>query len=246
MVAVTFCPPHAALGADAPEVIQLKSRQAVSATFDSHGEAVSTGIAFSDYDRMATYKRGGSSGLKKVPTWINSPETFREVVTRMVENRAFFQRTYSLYGTHKDRISRAQLALNGQRDKLIAICDRLCEEYVQKLNAGADRTDLLGLAKKIEEKDSQIAHIAQNAALVTSILFLSYRVGMNSTEVAAELKCVKPPLVRQIGHRARQIGDEIIGGKIHAEKWKRRAARAAASRAARAAAARDKGEKQNG
>jgi len=42
---------------------------------------------------------------------------------------------------------------------------------------------------------------------------------MNSTEVAAELKCVKPPLVRQIGHRARQIGDEIIGGKIHAEKW---------------------------
>ena len=125
----------------------------------------------------------------------------------MVERRACFADAQP--GTQQERIDRAQAKINKSRDRRIKVLDRLCERYLQLKCAGADTREL---EARIEGVDTALAHMDRCAALITSILFLSYRAGMNSTSVAEVLGCVKPPLVRQTNYRARKIAEEIFGG----------------------------------
>jgi hypothetical protein len=207
MVPITFCPPHAASGTD-PDPQFQNHQLPVSATFGAHGVACSTGISFSDYNFMTTAKPPAQHWRKIKPLWIRDTDKFREVVTRMVEHRAGF--FTAQLGTHQQRIDRAQNRLNRSRDNKIGLLDKLCERYIAAKAAG-EPTGFL--AQKIEEADTSIAHLDRAAALVTAILFLSYRAELNSVDVSAILVCVKPPLVRQTCYRARKLAERIFSGE---------------------------------
>jgi hypothetical protein len=208
MVKVTHCPPHAAYGTDSqPQFVRYQLP--ISATFDAHGVVRSTGISFSDYARMQTATPPAPHWRRIKPDWILDVEKFREVVTCVVERRAGL--SFHQPGTHQQRIDCAQKRLNRLRGNKIGLLDALCEKYIAA-KARGDNEAMKALAQKIEESDTVIAHLDRAAALVTAILFLSYRVGMNSVDVSAVLTVVKPPLVRQVCYRARKLAEQIFSG----------------------------------
>jgi hypothetical protein len=207
MVPITFCPPHAASGT-APDPQFHKLAMPISTMFDAHGQVRSNGIGFEEYGRMQSSGGRVQHWRKIKPLWIRDTDKFREVVTRMVEHRAGF--FTAQLGTHQQRIDRAQNRLNRSRDNKIGLLDKLCERYIAAKAAG-EPTGFL--AQKIEEADTSIAHLDRAAALVTAILFLSYRAELNSVDVSAILVCVKPPLVRQTCYRARKLAERIFSGE---------------------------------
>jgi hypothetical protein len=207
MVPITRCPARAAAGT-APDPQFIRYQLPISATFDAHGVAHSTGISFDDYSRMQTATPSAQHWRRIKPDWVLDTLKFREVVTCVVERRAGFSTTQP--GTHQQRIDRAQLRLNALRKNKIRALDALCGRYIAAKAAG-ESTKLL--AQKIEEADTLIAHLDRAAALTTAILFLSYRAELNSVAVSELLVCVKPPLVRQICYRARKLAERIFSGE---------------------------------
>jgi hypothetical protein len=67
------------------------------------------------------------------------------------------------------------------------------------------------LAAQIENLDSQLVILDRTAAIIASILFLSYRVGLDSVGVSQYLGCVKPPMVRQVIFRCRKLAARLKG-----------------------------------
>ncbi len=157
-----------------------------------------------------------------------SKTAMREIIVRFVERRSFSKmQQQKIHGSLQERLIRAQQRLDAHRPALIATLDSLCEQYVTAKLVGD-----LATAKKleclIEGIDTRLRIETPNfAAIVTAILYFSYRIGnMDSVAVGAQL-FVKPCHIRQILARCRKLAGEkpaARGGRarLTREEWQAR------------------------
>jgi hypothetical protein len=218
-VAITKCPPSDAFGMLKPEPQFANNvRQPVSATFDAHGVATSTGISFGDYQFMQTTTRAQANFHRTgVPAYALDTNKLREVITRAVEIRAGLTRM-QLDAPLAARLAFAQNRIVEKRKVRIAALDGLCSRYMAVVtSAEQDRLTVKQLQRDIESLDTTIRIDEHAAAFIAAILYLSYRVKYNATQVGSLLG-LKADHVRQVLARCNHIAKEIESGlrKPHA------------------------------
>jgi hypothetical protein len=186
----------------------------------------STGIDWADYGRMTTHRKKLESGRKlPTPEWVNNNTIVREVLVLFMEERAhlvlcgkkgtMYENTLrgAREGTLNDRLDRAhKTMLERQRPKIEANLQRLCARWATEAAEKKARLTIL-----IENADTQLRIIERGAAVFLGVLHYTYRMGMDSVAVAAELG-LKPPHVRQILYRLKQAHEMIEGiraGRVH-------------------------------
>jgi hypothetical protein len=214
-VPITICPPRSAFSLlQAEQQFAHLGNRPVSVTFDSHGVRDSTGIDFESYSRMQTTKKGYVWFWKTgIPDFVMKPSKLREVISSAVENRAGFRsREWQLPLTQQQRLVVAQKVLNEKRESRISALDSLCARYLAAREALAPRPVVAKLESAIENLDTALRVDENAAAYITAVLYLSYRVRMNSTQVASELG-LRPPHVRQILYRCNIIAKRIESGE---------------------------------
>lgn len=182
-------------------------------SFDSHAFAgkraqavsTSTGIAYDDYRGMHRY-RHKPSGERRLPTpdWALDDTLLRPLIVAYVEDRAAVGIGP---GTLSERLARANEALRQRRPKLNADLDRLSREYVYTVDPSRKRD----LEIDIEGLDTCIRVNDRWAAVLAAIVYLYYRVRLDSVAVGEELG-LKPPHVRQVLYRLHQVADRLANG----------------------------------
>jgi hypothetical protein len=207
-----MCPPRNAFSLlQAEQQFAHLGQKPISVRFDAHGVATSSGIDFDSYSRMQTTKKGYVWFWRTgIPDFVMKPAKLREVITRAVEIRAGFHKWHSAL-TQQERLVVAQKALDEKREAKIATLDSLCARLL-RWRAHEPRPVVAKLESAIENIDTALRVDENAAAFIAAILFLSYRVRMNSTQVARELG-LKPPMIRQILYRCNIIARHIESGE---------------------------------
>jgi hypothetical protein len=218
-----MCPPRNAFSLlQAEQQFADLGNKPSSVTFDSHGVVSSTGLSMSDYGRMQTTAKSYVWFWRTgIPDFVMKPAKLREVITRAVEIRAGF-RAWPVPLPQQQRLVVAQKALDEKREAKIATLDSLCARYLAAHEALEPRPVVAKLESAIENIDTALRVDENAAAFIAAILFLSYRVRMNSTQVAHELG-LKPPMIRQILYRCNIIARQIESGEpVRAERRKKK------------------------
>jgi len=200
------------------EPLKYERQQPVDAAHcDGDGEQVcATGLSFSDYSRMQTRVRKGASHFRTgIPAYALDDEKLREVVVRAVEMRAGVPDKL-VKGDHAQRMEFAHKRLLAQVPMIEKRLENLCHRFVERVQSGPlSFEERQRLERRQQELDSRLMMVARLPAIITAVLYLSYRVGggMDSVGVSSELGCVKPPTVRQILRRAKLLADRIERGE---------------------------------
>ena len=161
-----------------------------------------TGISFDDYGFMQTHQRKQSAERKlPTPTWAVNDAALREVLVSYLERRAVIRPGT---GTLRERLARAKDAVIVQRAELNRRLDRLSRKYV----AAKRRKRKRALQVEVEGVDTAIRISESGAALAAAIVYLYFRVGLDSPGVGEVLR-LKPPHVRQVLHRMRRIAKQL-------------------------------------
>jgi len=194
---VTICPP-----APEPQSLHYAAHQfegdhlhAVHAVKTAEGWNT-TGIAFEDYTRFNIRRRKPSNERKQLtPEWALSADKTREVLVNFIESRAGILKRARV-GTLRERLTRAQNQLQLQRKDMDKTLTGLCHEYhSQSLNRHSDKVRLHILAVEIEVLDTRLRMTALGPGAVLRMIYLYYKVRLNSVGVAAEIG-MKPPHCR--------------------------------------------------
>lgn len=166
-------------------------------------------IAFSDYERMHTARRKVQRGRRlDAPSWATNDKELREVVLRYCERRFYLRLGNKLNEvnplTNEQRL--AQI-----RDKELKWAERCRENLLGLLARKKAEPNNTRLDIDIQNADSQILIARRGvAAIAVAIVYLYYRLGWDSPEIAQELG-IKPPLVRQTLARLHNAAE----GKIY-------------------------------
>jgi hypothetical protein len=164
--------------------------------------STATGISFDDFGFMQTrqHKQSGERRLP-TPTWALNNAALRELITAYMEKRAGIPR-----GTGKlsERLARAKQSLIRRRAAINATLDRLSHKYVAAKRPKRKRA----LQIEIEGLDTWVRISESGAAVAAAIVYLYYRVGLDSPGVAEILR-LKPPHVRMVLCRMRRIAKRL-------------------------------------
>ena len=122
----------------------------VHAEFDGH-DFQSNGISFEDYSRMSTRQHKLAPGRHgAAPDWVFNDSKLRAVLVGCIEARAHQQYVAKhQYGTHAERLARAQKKLDTRRSELEARIDKLCKAYMAAKATG-DAAAAQAVAQKVE------------------------------------------------------------------------------------------------
>jgi DNA-directed RNA polymerase specialized sigma24 family protein len=204
-VAVTICPPapaHIMLGAESQF---CRSAQPVAVHFIAGGECVGTGIAFDDYQNMQTRARGNYK-RRAAPAW--SDKELQEILCALLEHRACIHEVPKGL-TRLQRIDAAHQRLLTRRAGLLRALDDHVQRYMELRAAGLPTKNV---ESKIEMYDAQLEMLPRLPAILCAVIYLSYRLGFTSPQVAHSLKC-SPVFVRQVLSRARTTAGKIERGE---------------------------------
>jgi hypothetical protein len=212
---VTVCPAASAHDLLADEPIFHRPALAVSAHFTAGGECVSTGISFDDYHGMRSMSRGNFKRRKAPPTW--SDDQLQEILCVALEVRAgIYEAPKSL--SRLQRIEAAHQRLLARRDGLLNALDVLCERFMELRAVGLPTKDV---EAQIEMYDAQLLMLPRLPAILCAVVYLSFRLGFTSTQVAHQLR-VTPVFVRQVLFRIRVIAGKIERGESLHSSWGRK------------------------
>lgn len=190
-----------------------------------------TGLSYQDFQSMQTFQRK-QSGERRLPTplWAINDALFRKLLVTFMEGRLGLRPGK---GTIIDRLDRARLAALAQHPRLNETIDRLNLEYVQVQRGGvtdaeverrtiqpplpsfedetkvqAARERLVELEVEIEGIDTYLRYTRNGGAgVLAQVVYLYYRVGLDSVGVADETG-LKPPHVRQLLYRLNEVWKE--------------------------------------
>jgi hypothetical protein len=151
---------------------------------------------------MQTYQHKQSAERKlPTPTWAVNDAALREVLAVYMEKRAGIRPGT---GTLSERLARAKEAVISQRAQMNQKLDRLSRRYV----AAKRRKRKRALQIEVEGVDTAIRISENGAAVVAAIIYLYFRVGLESPGVAEVLR-LKPPHVRIVLWRMRRIAKDL-------------------------------------
>lgn len=164
--------------------------------FDRKYRAVSTKsrIAFSDYERMHTTRRSVERARRlDTPSWASNDKELRDVVLRYCERR-FYLRSRGKINEVSPLSVEQRLARIREKELKWADTAKLilCRMIARQKTEPSDKLDI-----QIQNIDSQILIARRGAAAIAvAIVYLYYRLGWDSPEIAQKLG-IRPPLVRQ-------------------------------------------------
>jgi hypothetical protein len=168
-----------------------------------HPVSIATRLSFQDYSGMQTYtkKQSGQRRLE-TPQWAVNDVFLRELLVAYLENRAGIRKPK---GTLRARRARVRRVAISQHPRFNATLNRLNSEYVQAQRDGVPRERLKELEIEIENLDTHI-RTTRNGGMdfVAAVVYLYYRVGLDSVGVGGELG-LRPPHVRQILWKLRNV-----------------------------------------
>ena len=224
MIEVQKCPPMPSYSLLPDDPVFKRNRPVLLHDHDKHGNRKNaTQLSTADICAEGTMQvhGNGKGGLRNKPIypWMQSTECLRQIVLIMVEMNAYYGRPRSrnaeevLKFTPWERIERANKFIRARRGKSVERLEQLCHAFVASKNIG-DIEEQKRLGRNIGEMDARLRHSDDYASLVASVLYLSWRMGVSSSAVAALTNgAMSPTSCRQLLHRARKIGCEIFMGK---------------------------------
>jgi hypothetical protein len=203
-----------------------------------------TRLAYSDYVFMSTRQHSLSNERRlATPLWALNDHKLQELLVVFMEERAGIRHRK---GTLQERLERAKRAVIAQHPKKMRTLKSLCMRFVDLLKHGSAQSEeecaaamekrsggtppLDGLAKpfheeynlrtldiEIEALDTYLSYTRTGGAdILAAIVYLYYRVGLDSVGVGIQLG-LKPPHVRQILYRLNQTWLDQMGQPESAE-----------------------------
>jgi hypothetical protein len=185
--------------------------------YDPHNRAVSaeSRISYSDYEFMHTQRR--KPYIKRRTNkyeWALNDSTLRNVVLTFLERRYYITSLVPAGASDADRVARIEAQAKFQmKAREVHLNDRF-EAYEQAKKDGAPAKRLLELQIEFQNADSRIMFDRRPVELLNAVVYLSYRLGYDSTTVAEQLKML-PPAVRILLYRLNYVADDIQSGHVY-------------------------------
>jgi len=192
----------------------------VHVEYGAGGAMHTHGIAFEDYTRMSTSLKHKPRGGRRsdAPVWAMDDAKLRAVMVRSLELRARLDAPQQ--GTEKDRLARAQRALQADNATLVDRLKKMAAQYVQlKAAPDVDAEQVAKMEEQIESVDTVLRTNAAWAEKVVAIVYRYYRLGEDSVAVAQAVG-LKPPHVRQTLWRLQQTWEELQGNTDRVRRTK--------------------------
>jgi len=139
------------------------------------------------------------------PTWAVNDSALRKLIVAYMEKRAGISPGK---GTLPERLERARQAALRQHPEMNATLDRLSRKYVTAKRPKRKRA----LQIEIEGLDTTLRISENGAAVIAAVVYLYYRVGLDSPGIAEVLR-LKPPHVRIVLYRMRRIAEQLSAPK---------------------------------
>jgi hypothetical protein len=210
MTDVTVCPAAPAHILLAQEPMFNRRALPVSARFTGHDDFVSTGLAFDDYHRMQSFTVKTHKRRNAVPTWNDGQ--LQEILCVALEQRAgIYEVPKSM--TRLQRLEAAHQRLLARRDGLSKALDAASGQYLKLRAAGLPTREV---EAKFQMYDAQLSMLPRLPAVLCAVIYLSYRLGFTSPQVAHQLR-VSPVFVRQVLSRIRTTAAKIERGESGVE-----------------------------
>lgn len=169
---------------DQHQFVRVRTR-AVEAHVTADGFET-TGISFQDYDRMHRVSTGSAPRRNGIPEWANSDESLRERVLDMLERRLYLRSHKGM--TNAQRLERIDATAKAG---IPALKEALAERVRRYSEAPTPRLEI-----QIQNFDSDIVLRQRGiASVMIAVVYKSYRLGWNSTQVANDL-LIKAPTIR--------------------------------------------------
>jgi hypothetical protein len=186
-----------------------------------HVRAVSaeTGISYNDYSRMHLQHRSQAVKRRKgVPEWAMDDVQTRQVILTFLERRYFLKPAGGV--SDADRLARIAEHANFYADHRQRVLGERLDEFKASQDQGLLPKRLRELAIEAQIADSRAMFDRRPAELLTSIVYLSYRLGMNSRQVAEQLH-ILPPAVRILLWRLNRVAEDLQAGRPYRVRRKR-------------------------
>jgi hypothetical protein len=171
-----------------------------------------TGIAFSDYEKMHI-ERHSTKVWRRRPekiAWAFNDTLLKNTILTFLERRYFVPQLPDL--TDEERIARIEAhAKWRETSRQIHLNDRL-DAYKKAKDEDAPAKRLKELEIEAQNADSRLRFDRRPVELVTSIVYLSYRLGFDSTQVAEQLG-ILPPHVRIVLMRLNFVAADLATGR---------------------------------
>ncbi len=208
-----------------------RREQPIHAELNGEGGFNTPGISFEDYTRMQTCVKMKASGnrQREAPIYARNDTEFRRVLLAYLETRAFSKKQREFLAEVDEpaspvqKMNRVCRVLAAKNARLLEVLTVLSKEYVSLKNLRTEHPYRAARLKTLEceiQTTEQTMRMNRNpAAIVAGVIYLAYRVGMDSVGVASELG-LKPQHVRQLLHRVSLVWEEISGEKIERRKGK--------------------------
>jgi hypothetical protein len=167
-----------------------------------------TGLEFVDFAFHGMHMQFKAQASKHgpPPVWAMDNAALHLLVARFLENRAAIG---PIDASIPERIARAEEELKARRPVINDRLDRLAHRYVELKRAGGDAKKLRRLEILIQGLDMQLVVLDKSpAAMVTAIVYLSYRAMADSVGVAQQLG-LTPTMVRVILHRLKCLWERF-------------------------------------
>jgi hypothetical protein len=167
----------------------------------------STGISFSDFSSMQVERRAVQQVRRlSAPSWAMQDVSLRAALLAYLEKRFFIRRSEHL--TDAERLARIEAEAQRTIPRLQAKLRKLLKRYSLKSRHGRlGKQRLERLATQIQNLDTSILLYRRGiVAVVASAIFLYFRLGYDSVEIADDLG-LKSPAVRQLFSRVRHVAE---------------------------------------
>jgi hypothetical protein len=173
-----------------------------------------TGIAFSDYKHMHTMYRSQRVRRRSAEkiAWAFDDVTMRRVILTFLERR--YAITVPAGASDLARVEAINFKAAANKINRKLVVDQRLDAYRQAKEDGAPPKRLRELEIEAQIADSRTMFDRRPVELTTSVVWLSYRLGMNSTQVAEQLH-ILPPAVRILLWRLNRVAHDLQTGRPH-------------------------------
>jgi hypothetical protein len=208
---VTFCPTQPQADHFDTHIFQFTKQYPVNAHSIADGGTESTGLAYEDIGRMATYK--GPKSFKgrsfEVPVWALNIPDLQRVLLRYLERRSGRLKCLSATGTLEQQIQNAESVIRQQMPRLEQRLDTLCAEYISLKSSDTDAERRQRIRCLITEYDAALIFNRDPVRILCAIIWKYFREGLNSSQISGDLglkSCTIRQIIRRLTNESIELG----------------------------------------
>ncbi len=176
-------------------------------------------LSFNDFGKMHVEFRVSHIKRRKIVEWANDAATLRNVILTFLERR--YNVTVPPGSTDLARVEAINFKAAADETNRKLVLEERLDAYKEALDRGDPPRRIRELEIEVQNSDSRARFDRRPVELTTSIVWLSYRLGWNSVQVAQELHILSPH-VRIILYRLCKIAHDIETGRVYRPRRSRK------------------------